>query len=293
MATDYSGQTIPIGNKTLLQEFSTPSTPPAVAWHKGRFWVAWVGTGNQNLNIVGMDLDPQTGKYVENRTLKRTLNSTSGGRPALASDGERLWMAFIGVGNRQINIVSAVDGYNFDPASKVTLNSESYFGPSLGIFNGKLWIGYSGLNDQDFSIMGPSTDGHFDIQTRQNISTPTSDTGIYPSEGTLCEYQGTLNVIVTTTYNTDTPNNITIFRWQPGTTFPPNGPVILPVKGFAMSAAVHGNDIVGAASIAGDEEVGVYSPIAISDAGVVAIVWSGTDNPSHVNFGILPYVTGR
>jgi hypothetical protein len=312
MPVDTSGKTVAISKGPPFNEFTASWASPAVAWFKGRFWVAWMGIGNQQLNIVGLTA-LTNGTYAEDTSSKRTLNSTSNNGPALVGDGTRLWMAFTGLGESQLSIVSALDGNDFTPASKVILNSESARSPSLAIFNG-LWLGWSGVNDQDFAVMGPSMDGHFNINTRRSVPTPTSDPD-FPSVGAICNNnQGALNVVLTT-FPAPNQNGITVYRWVPGAAFPPS-PLILPVKGVGMSAAMHGtemwitsffpasgssyywyvyrivgNNIVGAASISSDTIATPRSPVAISDSGVVGIVWTGFDG--RVNFGTLPANTGH
>jgi len=51
------------------------------------------------------------------------------------------------------------------------------------------------------------------------------------------------------------------------------------------------NDVVGGASISSDSTAIPRSPIAISDSGVVGIVWASPD--ARLNFGAQPANTGK
>ena len=94
--------------------------------------IAWKGAGNDNISValVSRFADSQGNFGIEGLTNKVILGETSSNAPALASDGRRLFLAWKGSGNDNLNtIVSLDDGASF--SGKYTSPETSDAGVSL------------------------------------------------------------------------------------------------------------------------------------------------------------------
>src|SRR6478736_5414016 len=100
-----------IGSKVILDE--TSDSAPALAVHNGRLWLAWIGTNNHQLNVVGVTTFPD-GSLGVDPALKQTMGDSSDLAPALASFNSRLWIAWTGRGNDQLNVMGSQSGNDFD-----------------------------------------------------------------------------------------------------------------------------------------------------------------------------------
>lgn len=84
-----------LGDKATLPESSARG--PAVASHGGHLFIAWKGSGNDNLNVgvLSGDLKSLVDKHIS--------SETSSHAPALASSGDELLIAWKGSGNDNLN----------------------------------------------------------------------------------------------------------------------------------------------------------------------------------------------
>ena len=83
-------------NITILDE--TSDNGPALAFHDNALFLAWRGSGNDNLNVIVSDDGGVTFHG------KMTLPESSDDSPALASHNGRLFIAFRGSGNEDLNV---------------------------------------------------------------------------------------------------------------------------------------------------------------------------------------------
>jgi hypothetical protein len=85
---------------------------PALASHNGRFFLAWTGRGDGNLNVARVTLFANTagGFGIEGLEAKVVLGDTSEQASALASHNGRLFLAWKGAGNGNLNLISSRDG---------------------------------------------------------------------------------------------------------------------------------------------------------------------------------------
>ena len=91
------GVTLP--NKHILEE--TSDTSPALASFEGRLFIAWKGSGNDNLNVA---FSSDNGATFSG---KHTSSETSDSAPALAVlDGQQLCIAWKGSGNDNLNVAT-------------------------------------------------------------------------------------------------------------------------------------------------------------------------------------------
>ena len=135
----------PAEHKTVLEE--STSAAPALAFHNGAMFGAWKGSGNDNLNVARVQGTALMGiDGVEGTEQKTILAESSDTSPAIASHGGRLFLAWKGSGNDQLNIaVSTNDGHSF--VGKKILGEESEFAPALASYNGHLYIAWTGLDE--------------------------------------------------------------------------------------------------------------------------------------------------
>lgn len=106
--SDDNGQTFR-GNRPFSD---TSHHAPALASHNGRLFMAWTGRGDGNLNVAKVTLFANTaGAFgIEGLEEKVTLGDTSEDAPALASHDGRLFLAWKGAGNDNLNLMSSRDG---------------------------------------------------------------------------------------------------------------------------------------------------------------------------------------
>src|SRR5262245_31959136 len=87
-----------IGEKIILGD--TSSTAPALASHDNKLFIAWKGSGNDNLNLMYSDLHP----VVSFRTdLKHISAETSDAAPTVATHRRKLFVGWKGSGNDALN----------------------------------------------------------------------------------------------------------------------------------------------------------------------------------------------
>lgn len=136
--------------KTTLGESSDHA--PALASHNGRVYLAWTGRGNGKLNVARVILLGNTagvlGFELEN---KLVLGDASDAPPALASNNGRLFIAWRGSGNPQLNLaVSEDDGRSFK--AKTTLADSSAHAPALASHDGRLHLAWTGRGNEKLNI---------------------------------------------------------------------------------------------------------------------------------------------
>jgi hypothetical protein len=91
---------------------------------------------------------------------KVTLGDTSVNAPSLCQHAGKVYIAWTGVGNNQINVMSAADGKTF--ASKVTLGDTCVGSPSITSHNGLLYLAWSGTDlRHSLNVMSSSDGVHF------------------------------------------------------------------------------------------------------------------------------------
>jgi hypothetical protein len=113
------------------------SQAPVLCIHNGHPFIAWIGSGNDNINIAEVDFDFGTNSF--NGLNKTTLPDQSPCAPAIASLNGRLYVAWKGDGNDNINVMYSTDnGRTF--IDKLTSPETTPVAPCLVSHNGKLII---------------------------------------------------------------------------------------------------------------------------------------------------------
>lgn len=85
------------------------------------------------------------------------LKETSDCTPALANFKERLFIAWKGQGNHQLNVMSSSDGVSWK--NKKTFDEYTFFEPALAVFRGKLYLGWTGTDRSAMLNVQSTEDG--------------------------------------------------------------------------------------------------------------------------------------
>jgi photosystem II stability/assembly factor-like uncharacterized protein len=130
----------------------TSTHAPAVASHNGQLFLSWKGSGNENLNTAHVYTTDVLGiDGIEGLEGKVTLGDTSEQSPALASHNGRLFLAFKGAGNDDLNLMfSKDDGASFQ--GKMTFPETSEQSPAIASHNGRLFFAWTGRGDGNLNV---------------------------------------------------------------------------------------------------------------------------------------------
>ena len=136
----------PAEKKTILEHAT--STSPSLALHDDRLLMAWKGSGNDNLNVAKVLSTTLLGiDGVEGVEEVVTLADETDASPALESHNERVFLAWKGSGNDQLNLAFSEDnGRNF--TGKRILTDESEYSPALISHGGRLLLAWTGVDEQ-------------------------------------------------------------------------------------------------------------------------------------------------
>ena len=158
-------------NITILNE--TSDNGPALAFHDNALFLAWRGSGNDNLNVIVSDDGGVTfhGKI--------TSPESSDDSPALASHNGRLFIAFRGSGNEDLNVAvvsrAATGSRDIQQLSnKVILSDSSDRSPAIASHNGNLYLAFKGSNNENLNVM-VSTDNGATFGGKHTSSETTTD----------------------------------------------------------------------------------------------------------------------
>lgn len=136
----------PAERKTVFEE--STSAAPSLALHDGGLFIAWKGSGNENLSVARVQATLVMGiEGVEGVEHKVVLPESSAASPGLASHGGRLFLAWRGSGNKQLNIAFSDDGGSTFKGN-VVLGDASEYAPALASHGGRLYIAWTGLDEQ-------------------------------------------------------------------------------------------------------------------------------------------------
>ncbi|HEV2387204.1 MAG TPA: glycoside hydrolase family 18 protein [Candidatus Acidoferrales bacterium] len=144
------------GGATFSGKYVSPETSdaaPALASHNGRLMIAWKGSGNDNLNVaeVGFFADSQGGFGIEGFTSKVVLGDTADGSPALASNDGRLFLAWKGSGNDNLNVMFSPDG-GATFSGKYVSPETSDVAPALAANGTQMVLGWKGSGNDNLNV---------------------------------------------------------------------------------------------------------------------------------------------
>jgi hypothetical protein len=143
-----------INPPTILSEFSDNN--PAIASHNGQLFIAWKGSGNDNLNLA---VSTDNGRSFHGT---KTFGDTSSDSPGLASYDGQLYLAWKGSGNENLNVAAIDLGPNpGNPqinglVNKLTFTDTSELGPALVAQGGLLFISWKGAGNDNLNLMFPA-----------------------------------------------------------------------------------------------------------------------------------------
>jgi hypothetical protein len=161
--------------RTFRGKFTSQETSPqapSLCVHNNTLYIAWRGdNGNALLNVARVSV---AGDNVTGLSNKVTLTDTSPFTPAIASCNGRLFIAWRGDGNTNLNVMySADNGASF--GHKLTSTETSAQAPALGMMNNALFIAWKGegndnLNNARVALTGNDIIGLIDKVTLQDTS---------------------------------------------------------------------------------------------------------------------------
>jgi hypothetical protein len=140
----------PAEKKTIDEQ--TTSTFPALASDGGGLFVAWKGSGNNNINLARVltaTLFEIPG--VEGIHQKFVLADTTDRAPALAFMNNRLFLAWKGSGNDNLNLMFTRNGGK-DFRGKTTFGETSHHAPAVIAHNGILFLAWTGRGEGNLNI---------------------------------------------------------------------------------------------------------------------------------------------
>ena len=144
--------------KVVLNDTSDQS--PAMASHNGRLYLAWKGSGNDNLNMMFSD---DNGASFRG---KMTFNETSHHSPVLASHGGHLYLAWTGRGDGNLNVAkvtlfgNTAGGFGIEGLEdKIVLGDTSEQSPALVSHNGRLFLAWKGAGNDNLNLMFSEDNG--------------------------------------------------------------------------------------------------------------------------------------
>jgi GH18 family chitinase len=151
------GATLSIDNgATFGSKYISPETSdggPALAPHAGKLMIAWKGSSNDNLSVAQLGLFTNTRGAIgiEGFTKKLILSEISDRRPALASDGRRLFLAWKGSGNDNLSVTLSRDG-GASFSGKYFSPETSDAGPALASDGSQVPIAWKGSGNFELNI---------------------------------------------------------------------------------------------------------------------------------------------
>jgi hypothetical protein len=155
----------------------TSDLGPALASHGGHLYIAWKGSGNDNLNVGVLRSDR---KHLAD---KHTSQETSSHAPALISTRRGLFISWKGSGNDELNVArvdlfaNTAGGFGIEGLSnKFLLGQTSEAGPALAAGDdGSILVAWRGSGNENLNIANAGATG--DDVDRPGTSSETSDVG--------------------------------------------------------------------------------------------------------------------
>jgi hypothetical protein len=128
----------------------TSSDAPALAADGSTLFIAWK-EGNDHLHVSTVALDPVSGRPLGINSTN-PLTDTSPFRPALAVLNGKVYLAWRGDGNDDLNVMMSTDagptGASFSDVNKLSTSAQtSSAAPTLGTNDGSLFIAWRDGND--------------------------------------------------------------------------------------------------------------------------------------------------
>ncbi|MEX2745985.1 FG-GAP-like repeat-containing protein [Rhizobium mongolense] len=158
----------------------TTDRAPALASHNGRLFIAWRGSGNENLNVAAVSLQTDaSGAFSigEQFEARATLGELSSDAPALASHRGRLFLAWKGFGNEEINVGkveilgNTAGGFRIGAVEdeRKLAGEKTDTAPALASHNNRLFVSWKLAGDEELNMV-VSSDGGATFAARRPFS---------------------------------------------------------------------------------------------------------------------------
>src|SRR6266536_269178 len=167
-----AGANLRPAEKKTVWEYST-SQALALASNKGRLLVAWQANDGvsvakaQTTRLLGIDGVEGVEGLVRLRDEAGAVHASSDRAPALASHGDRLYLAWKGSGNPQLNLAFSDDGGATFTGARTFADSSDH-APALASHAGRLFLAWAGRGNDRLNIaqvvLFASTAGAFGIE---------------------------------------------------------------------------------------------------------------------------------
>jgi hypothetical protein len=130
----------------------TSTDTPMLASHQNLLFIAWKGSGNEDLNVARVELATQGGSVIITGLFnKRTLDERSDDAPAMVSHGGRLFIAWRGRPNEQINLLFSEDG-GLSFRGKAVFGDTTTSTPTLATHEGRLFLAWKGSGNDQLNV---------------------------------------------------------------------------------------------------------------------------------------------
>ncbi|WP_223643627.1 hypothetical protein, partial [Planococcus sp. 4-30] len=163
MASNIERTSFPI-KKTFKD--TTPYAPALVS-HEGNLFLAWTGVGEGKLNVAKVAISDIEGLRINGLEGKVVLNDTSEKSPALTSHNGRLFLAWKGAGNDNLNLMFSNNNELHFHGKKV-FGDTSHYSPALVSHGGRLYMAWTGRGKGNLNIskvaLFSNTTGAFGIE---------------------------------------------------------------------------------------------------------------------------------
>jgi hypothetical protein len=116
---------------------------PALAAFNGQIFMAWKGSGNQQLNVAALNYHADNGWSSPTIGSRIGIDELTDAGPALTAHGDKLVLAWKGVGNGSVNIAFWQPGSSAF-SNKVILGEITMAQPALVSHHGQLFVAWAG-----------------------------------------------------------------------------------------------------------------------------------------------------
>jgi len=127
----------------------TSSHAPALASHDGELFIAWKGSGNENLNVARVDFSGTTVTGISN---KITFGDTSDHSPSLTSQGGLLYLGWTGQGEQKLNLRFSASAATNCTQNHVFESDSSDDAPALALHNEQLTLAWLGSGSENLNV---------------------------------------------------------------------------------------------------------------------------------------------
>jgi hypothetical protein len=290
-----------LSSKITLSD--TSQNGPALAFHNNALFLAWRGSGNDNLSVSVSD--DRGGSFHG----KQISIETSDDAPALASHNGQLFMAYRGSGSENINVavISRTASGGVAPISqKVIVGDTTDASPAITSHNGNLYLAFKGAGNENLNVMVSTDNGATFGRKHISNETTTDSPALVSSGGSLYiawKGSGNENInVASVNVGTDPANpNITGFSNKVtfGETTDLRSALSQQGRVLLLSWKGSGNDNFnvlfpgdhsGCTNKFTTPETSSHTPALASDGSSVWVAWKGSGN-DNLNVALVDFAS--